>query len=66
MTFRLPADDPERQIVERLVDAAVRLCVAVEDREDMARAEGGRFQLPADVRDLRRSVEDARYMGLLR
>ena len=66
MTFQIPADDTERQIVERLVDAAVRLCVAVDDRED---AEYGRFEITdtdADIRDLRRRVEDARSMGLLR
>ena len=64
MTFQIPADDTERQIVERLVDAAVRLCVAVDDRED---AEYGRFEITdTDVRDLRRHVEDARSLGLLR
>ena len=58
MTFQLPSDDLERQIVARLVEAAVRVC---------ASAEGGRLRISdADVRDLRRSVEDARYMGLLR
>lgn len=66
MTFRLPTDEPGLHVLERLVESAARLCAAVDDRHDMARAEGGRFQLPADVRDLRRHVEDARYMGLLR
>ena len=66
MTFHLPDNEPERQIIERMVEAAVRVCAAYDDREDVARAEGGRYMYPADVHDLRRYVEDARYMGLLR
>ena len=65
MTFQIPADDLERRIVERLVDAALRFCTVVEDREDSEH--NGWFEITdADVCDLRRHVEDARSMGLLR
>jgi hypothetical protein len=52
----MPKDDVQTRALERLVESAVRL--SDETLKDN--------RVPADVRDLRRYVEDARYVGLIR